>query len=92
MPGAANRPPAPGPAQLLQLGATCGVCIGVGALGGYLLDRDFGTSPLLVLVGLVIGIFGAATGSFYLIRPYVSDASRLRGSGSRGGGAPTPKE
>jgi F0F1-type ATP synthase assembly protein I len=69
--------------QLLQLGATCGVMIGLGVFLGYLLDRVFGTSPLLVFVGLAIGIFGAAAGSIYLIRPFVSDASR---------GAPTPKE
>ena len=67
---------APGPAQLLQLGATCGVIIGLGVLAGYLLDRALGTSPLLVFVGLAIGIFGAAAGSFYLIRPYLTDVSK----------------
>lgn len=77
------RRAAPGAAQLLQLGATCGVCIGAGALGGYLLDRVLDSSPLLVLVGLVIGIVAAAAGSFVLIRPYLTNASR---------GAPTPKD
>jgi F0F1-type ATP synthase assembly protein I len=78
---------APGAAQLLQLGAVCGMTIGLGVLVGYLLDRALGTSPLLVFVGLAIGIFGAATGSFYLIRPYVTDASK-----PAGGEASKPKE
>jgi F0F1-type ATP synthase assembly protein I len=63
------------------------MCIGLGVLVGYLLDRALGTSPLLVFVGLAIGIFGAAAGSFYLIRPYVADASK-----PTGGEAPKPKE
>jgi F0F1-type ATP synthase assembly protein I len=62
--------------QLLQIGAMCGVCIGLGVLAGYLLDSVFGTTPLLVFLGLAIGIFGAAAGSYYVIRPYVSDASK----------------
>jgi F0F1-type ATP synthase assembly protein I len=77
----------PGAAQLLQLGATCGASIGLGVLVGYLLDQALGTSPLLVFVGLAVGIFTAAAGSFYLIRPYVTDASR-----PAGGEAPKPKE
>jgi F0F1-type ATP synthase assembly protein I len=63
-----------GPAQLLQLGATCGFCIGLGVFVGYLLDRALGTAPLLTFVGMAIGILGAATGAFYLLRPYVTDA------------------
>jgi F0F1-type ATP synthase assembly protein I len=61
----------------------CGFCIGLGAVAGIFLDRALGTSPLLVLLGIVIGILGAATGAYYVIRPFVTDASR---------GAPTPKD
>ena len=63
-----------GPAELLQLGATCGVSIGLGVFVGYLLDRAWGTAPLLTFVGMAIGILGAATGAFYLLRPYVTGA------------------
>lgn len=63
-----------GASQLLQLGATCGVCIGLGVFLGYLVDRALGTSPLLTFVGMAIGIFGAAAGAFYLLRPYVTGA------------------
>ena len=60
------------------MGATAGVMVGLGLFVGYLLDRAFGTSPLLVFVGLAIGILGAAAGCYYLIRPYVTDASKGR--------------
>jgi F0F1-type ATP synthase assembly protein I len=71
-----TRPPAVGPAQLLQLGATVGVIIGLGVFAGYLLDQVAGTSPLLTFVGLAIGILGAAAGAYSLLRPYVTDASK----------------
>ena len=73
----------PGAYELLQIGAMCGLSIGIGAVVGLLLDGALGTSPLLVLLGIAIGILGAATGSYYVIRPFVTDASR---------GAPTPKD
>ena len=75
--------PVPGVAALLRIGLVCGVSIGLGALVGLLLDDALGTSPLLVLLGLAVGIVGAGVGSYYVIRPYVTDASN---------GAPKPKE
>jgi hypothetical protein len=60
---------------LLQRGAVWGAFIGLGVLGGYLLDRVAGTSPLLTFVGLALGILGAAAGSYRVIRPYLTDAS-----------------
>ena len=70
------RPAAPGIYELLQIGAMCGVSIGLGVLAGYLLDGVLGTTPLLVFVGLAAGIIGAATGSYYVIRPFDSGAQR----------------
>ena len=66
--------PTPGAYQLLQLGTTCGVCIGLGVFLGYVVDRALGTSPLLTFVGMAIGILGAATGAYQLLRPYVTGA------------------
>ena len=63
---------APGVQDLLQIGAVCGVMIGLGVFLGYLLDRWLGTSPLLTFVGLTFGILGAATGSYFVIRPFIS--------------------
>ena len=59
--------------DLLSIGAICGVMIGVGVFVGYLLDRAAGTSPLLTFVGLAFGILGSATGSYFVIRPYLKD-------------------
>ena len=39
-----------------------------GSVAGLLLDGVFGTSPLLVLIGLAVGSVVAATGIWLLIR------------------------
>ena len=62
----------PGLQDLLQIGAVCGFMIGLGVFAGYLLDRAAGTSPLLTFIGLAFGILGAATGSYLVIRPFVT--------------------
>jgi F0F1-type ATP synthase assembly protein I len=67
--------PAPGLVDLLQIGAVCGIMIGLGVFAGYLVDRAAGTSPLFTFIGLAVGIVGAATGSYRVIRPFVSGAS-----------------
>jgi F0F1-type ATP synthase assembly protein I len=76
-------PRTPGPVELLQLGATAGLCIGLGSFLGYLLDQAAGTSPLLTFVGMAVGILAAATGAYYLLRPFVTGAR---------GGRQNPKE
>jgi F0F1-type ATP synthase assembly protein I len=51
-----------------------GVCIGVGVFGGVLLDHALGTSPLLALLGVAVGIVVGATGAFQVIRPYTQSS------------------
>ena len=70
-----KRSAAPGLVDLLQIGAVCGIAIGIGLFVGYLVDRAAGTSPLFTFLGLAVGIVGAATGSYRVIRPFVSGAS-----------------
>jgi hypothetical protein len=48
-----------------------------GSVAGLVLDGVFGTSPLLVLIGLVVGSLIAATGIWLLIR-----AGQRRGYGA----------
>jgi F0F1-type ATP synthase assembly protein I len=67
-------PRAPGVGELLQIGVMCGVSIGLGVLAGYLLDSVLGTTPLLVFLGLAVGILGAGVGSYQVIRPFVTDS------------------
>ena len=46
-------------ARFVGIGFTFMIIIGAITAGGYLLDRLFGTLPLFLLVGLLVG-FGAA--------------------------------
>lgn len=50
-------------ARFVGLGFTFVLIIAVVTAGGYLLDRLFGTLPLLLLLGIVVGFAGAL---FYL--------------------------
>jgi ATP synthase protein I len=52
-------------AQYVGLGFTFVFIIAFCTVGGYLLDRLFGTLPLLLLIGLVVGFAGAL---YYLFR------------------------
>jgi len=70
-----TKPAAPRLTDLLQIGAVCGISIGIGLFVGYLVDRAAGTPPLFTFLGLAVGIVGAATGSYRVIRPFVRGAS-----------------
>jgi F0F1-type ATP synthase assembly protein I len=45
--------------------------VGIGVFSGVFVDRALGTSPVFALVGLLLGIAGAAYASYQVIRPYV---------------------
>ena len=53
--------------RLLGIGWYVAVCIGGGTYGGFLLDRHFGLSPLLTLLGLGLGIAVAVVGMVRMI-------------------------
>lgn len=55
---------------LLGIGVMFGVCVGVGTVAGYFADRALGTSPLLALLGVAVGILGGAAGAYLVIRPF----------------------
>jgi F0F1-type ATP synthase assembly protein I len=65
---------------LLGVGVMFGLSVGVGVFVGVLIDRAAGTSPLLALLGTVVGILGGAAGAYQVIRPYTrtSDARLAR--------------
>jgi F0F1-type ATP synthase assembly protein I len=46
-------------AKIGAVGLEMGLAVGIGALGGAWLDGKFGTTPILGIIGLLIGI-GAA--------------------------------
>ncbi|HWC35045.1 MAG TPA: AtpZ/AtpI family protein [Mycobacteriales bacterium] len=62
-------------ATLLGVGATFGICVGIGVFLGVLADRAWGTSPLLALLGLAVGILVGAAGAYQVIRPFTRTTS-----------------
>ncbi len=44
--------------------------IGAGIGAGWLLDRQFGTEPVLLLVGLLLGVVGAFAGMIRLLSAF----------------------
>ncbi|MBV9486719.1 MAG: AtpZ/AtpI family protein [Frankiaceae bacterium] len=60
---------------LLGVGAMFGICVGIGVFLGVLADNAAGTSPLLALLGTLVGILGGAGGAFQVIRPYTRSST-----------------
>ncbi len=61
--------------RLLGIGWYVAICIGGGSYGGLLLDRQFGLSPLLTLLGLAIGIVFALVGMIRMLLAVLSSNS-----------------
>ena len=49
------------------IGWFVGTAIALGAYGGFWLDRQFETAPVLTIVGLVLGVTTAFVGMFRLL-------------------------
>jgi F0F1-type ATP synthase assembly protein I len=58
------------------MGSAMGACVGIGVFLGVLGDHAAGTSPLLAIVGLIIGIVVGAVGAYGVIRPYIRSESQ----------------
>jgi F0F1-type ATP synthase assembly protein I len=59
---------------LLGIGAGFGASVGFGVFLGVYGDHELGTSPLLALLGLAVGILGGAAGAYQVIRPFTQSA------------------
>ena len=53
--------------RLLGIGWFVAMCIGGGAVGGLLLDRQLDSGPILTMVGLGIGIAVAIVGMYRML-------------------------
>ena len=53
--------------RLLGIGWFVAMCIGGGAVGGLLLDRQLDSGPILTLVGLGVGIAVAVVGMYRML-------------------------
>jgi ATP synthase protein I len=71
-------PPDPGGPSLslgglLGLGLANAVCVAGGLVLGHLLDGWLGTAPVMVLLGIGLGLVLGVVGSFMEIRRYLQD-------------------
>lgn len=44
--------------QFAGIGMLNALCLGIGLLGGWLVDRALGTLPLFLFIGMIVGIAG----------------------------------
>ena len=58
---------------LAGLGLANAICLAVGLVGGHLLDDWLGTAPLLLLIGMALGLTLGVVGSVLEIRRYLQD-------------------
>ena len=59
-------------ARLLGVGWYVAICIVGGVWGGVWLDEKLGTSPLFLLIGLVLGLVIAGAGVYRMLAALVS--------------------
>jgi ATP synthase protein I len=55
--------------RFIGVGWFVGISILLGVLGGLWLDSKFGTKPILVIVGLILGLVVAFYGVYRLLLP-----------------------
>ena len=58
--------------RLMGVGWYIGACIILGVLGGLWLDNKFNTKPVLVIVGLILGVVVAFYGVYRIILPNIN--------------------
>jgi len=65
--------------RLVGIGWYFAVCIVGGIVGGLLLDRLAGTTPILTLVGLFLGLLAASVGGYRMLMETLQDVGRSTG-------------
>jgi hypothetical protein len=72
-PGASGEPvkPLPGALAFVGLGTTVAGCVAVGVGAGIALDAWLNTSPVLLIVGLVLGVAAAVMSVRAQVRRYL---------------------
>ena len=58
--------------RVIGVGWYIGSCIVLGVFGGLWLDNKFGTEPILVIVGLILGVIIAFYGVYRMILPNIN--------------------
>lgn len=70
-PGTNEPKPLPGAVAFLSMGLASAVCVGAGLLLGLWADSAWHTAPILLVVGLVLGLAAAAASVVAQIRKYL---------------------
>ena len=65
--------------RLVGVGWFIGISILLGVLGGLWLDNKFNTSPILVIVGLILGVVIAFYGVYRMIQPNINKPGSRKG-------------
>jgi F0F1-type ATP synthase assembly protein I len=52
----------------------------IGVVGGRWLDQKFDTAPLWLIIGLVTGILVAVVGTYNMIKPFLQNNGKEKGS------------
>ena len=58
--------------RFIGVGWFIGISILLGVLGGLWLDNKFGTKPILVILGLILGLVVAFYGVYRMLLPLMS--------------------
>ena len=58
--------------RLIGMGWYVGVCIVLGVFAGLWLDNKFNTTPILVIVCLILGVIIAFYGVYRMVLPNIS--------------------
>ena len=61
--------------RLLGIGWYVGLCVGGGAAVGFLLDSRLDLTPILTLVGVIVGIALAGVGMYRMITAVLASSS-----------------
>ena len=62
--------------SLFGMGFYIAIAIVLGIWGGNWLDEKFDTSPLLLIIGLILGIALAVLGAYNMMKPFIKNANK----------------
>ena len=76
--------------DFLTIGSFVVTCMLLGLGAGWWVDARLGTTPVLTLVGLTVGVAAGVTGTWFRIRPLLTDGGAHSGAHSGAPQGPPP--